>query len=71
MPFQALDFQSTVISGLLARLRRQAALYRQLSNNPDGEAQARRHDAGLVLVAPTGAGKTGMAIETLARFAAE
>jgi superfamily II DNA or RNA helicase len=71
MPFQALDFQSTVIDGLLARLRQQAALYRQLSNNPHGEAQARRHDAGLVLVAPTGAGKTGMAIETLAKFAAD
>ncbi len=71
MPFQALDFQSTVIDGLLARLRQQAALYRQLSNHPQGEAQARRHDAGLVLVAPTGAGKTGMAIETLARFAAD
>ncbi len=71
MPFQALDFQSTVIDGLLARLRQQAALYRQLSNHPQGEAQARRHDAGLVLVAPTGAGKTGMAIETLAMFAAD
>lgn len=71
MPFQALDFQATVIDGLLARLRQQAALYRQLSNNPHGEAQARRQDAGLVLVAPTGAGKTGMAIETLAKFAAD
>lgn len=71
MPFQALDFQSTVIEGLLARLRQQAALYRQLANHPAAETQARLHDAGLVLVAPTGAGKTGMAIETLARFSAD
>lgn len=68
MPFQALDFQQTVIDGLVARLTAQAALYRQLAHHPDGATRARLHDAGLVLVAPTGAGKTGMAIEAIARF---
>ncbi len=71
MPFQALDFQTTVIEGLLARLGQQAVLYRQLGNDSVATERARLHDAGLVLVAPTGAGKTGMAIETLAKFSAE
>lgn len=71
MPFQPLDFQKAVIDGVLARLRQQAAIYRQTAHSPAQAERARLLDAGIVLVAPTGAGKTGMAIDAIARFADE
>jgi superfamily II DNA or RNA helicase len=72
MPFAPLRFQSTVIDGVLARLRQQDVVYRELVGSPPSMREdARRRGAGIVLQAPTGSGKTAIAIDVMARFSRE
>lgn len=76
MPLVLKPFQETLCNGLLARYRNLAAIYRELelgkAQNKDIERKiVRERDAAVVLQAPTGAGKTSIAIETLARFSQE
>ena len=61
-------FQQDVLDGIVARFANVRALYQQLAEAkaaPDRVAQARRADGALVLQAPTGAGKTLIAVEAL------
>ena len=61
-------FQQDVLDGIVARFANVRMLYRQLADAnaaPDRVAQARRADGALVLQAPTGAGKTLIAVEAL------
>lgn len=58
-------FQQDVLDGIVARFANVRALYRQLAEAraaSDRVAQARRADGALVLQAPTGAGKTLIAV---------
>lgn len=72
MAFVPLRFQSTVIEGVLARLRLQDGVYRELVGSPAAmRDEARLRGAGIVLQAPTGSGKTAIAIEVMARFSRE
>ncbi len=64
-------FQETVYAGIVARFDNVRALYAQLANAaPERMAEARRNDAALVLQAPTGAGKTLIAVEAMRRTSA-
>lgn len=68
MPATLKDFQETVCAGIVARFANVRTLYRQLSQSlPERQAEARRNDAALVLQAPTGAGKTLIAVESMRR----
>lgn len=72
MPATLKDFQEHVCTGIVARLDNVRALYAQLS--PAAPAQialARRRDGALVLQAPTGAGKTLIAVEAMRRTSAQ
>ena len=61
-------FQETICSGIVARFGNVRALYAQLANAaPERLTEARRNDAALVLQAPTGAGKTLIAVEAMRR----
>lgn len=72
MPATLKDFQETVCSGIVARLDNVRALYAQLSPvAPAQMALARRRDGALVLQAPTGAGKTLIAVEAMRRTSAQ
>jgi superfamily II DNA or RNA helicase len=72
MAFVPLRFQSTIIEGVLARLRQQDVVYRELVESPlQMRDDARLRGAGIVLQAPTGSGKTAIAIEVMARFSRE
>ncbi len=72
MPATLKDFQETVCSGIVARLDNVRALYAQLSPAaPAQMALARRRDGALVLQAPTGAGKTLVAVEAMRRTSAQ
>ena len=62
MPFQPLDFQKAVIDGVLARLRQQAAIYRQTAHSPAQAERARLLDAGIVLVAEAHAPELGATV---------
>lgn len=63
------DFQETVCTGIVARFRNVAALYAQLAAADETQHDAvRKRDSAVVLQAPTGSGKTFLAIEVLARF---
>lgn len=65
-------FQETVCSGIVARFDNVRALYAQLTNAaPERMTEARRNDAALVLQAPTGAGKTLIAVEAVRRTSAQ
>lgn len=65
-------FQDTVCEGIVARFDNVRALYAQLANAaPERLNQARRNDAALVLQAPTGAGKTLIAVEAMRRTSAK
>ena len=56
-------FQETVCTGIVARLDNVRELYDRLSQaDPARLHEARRNDAALVLQAPTGAGKTLVAV---------
>lgn len=64
-------FQEAVCAGIVARFDNVRALYMQLANAAPGQlTQARRNDAALVLQAPTGAGKTLIAVEAMRRASA-
>ena len=72
MPATLKDFQETVCTGIVARLDNVRALYQQLSPAaPAQMALARRRDGALVLQAPTGAGKTLVAVEAMRRTSAQ
>lgn len=65
-------FQETVCAGIVARFENVRTLYTQLSTAvPERRAQARRNDAALVLQAPTGSGKTLIAVEAMRRMSAQ
>ena len=60
------QFQQDVCDGIVARFGNVRALYAQLSTSaPARLHEARRNDAAVVLQAPTGAGKTLIAVEAL------
>jgi Type III restriction enzyme, res subunit len=72
MPATLKDFQELVCSGIVARLDNVRALYAQLSPGaPAQMALARRRDGAVVLQAPTGAGKTLVAVEAMRRTSAQ
>ena len=65
-------FQETVCTGIVARLDNVRELYDRLSQaDPARLHEARRNDAALVLQAPTGAGKTLVAVEAMRRVSAK
>lgn len=65
-------FQVTVCAGIVARLGNVSELYAKLANAaPERLAEARRNDAALVLQAPTGSGKTLLAVEAMRRVSAQ
>ena len=67
-------FQQDVLDGIVARFANVRALYRQLAEAraaPGRVAQARSADGALVLQAPTGAGKTLIAVEALRQLSRE
>ncbi|PPT75605.1 helicase SNF2 [Xanthomonas arboricola pv. populi] len=72
MPMPLKEFQNVVCEGVVAQFGEVRALYRQIAAAaPDRIDEARRKDAAIVLQAPTGAGKTRMAIEVMRRVSAE
>lgn len=72
MPLTLKKFQQEVCDGIVARFANVRTLYRGLAQAaPERMDQARRNDAALVLQAPTGAGKTAMAIEAMRRLSAD
>lgn len=72
MPATLKQFQETVCAGIVARYDNVRALYAQLANAaPQALHQARRNDAALVLQAPTGSGKTVIAVEAMRRTSAQ
>jgi hypothetical protein len=65
-------FQETVCGGIAARFDNVRELYAQLSASaPARLGQVRQKDAALVLQAPTGAGKTLIAVEAMRRQSAQ
>lgn len=63
------DFQETVCNGIVERFRNVALLYTQLATANEAQWQAvRKRDGAVVLQAPTGSGKTFLAVEAIARF---
>jgi hypothetical protein len=65
-------FQEDVCAGIVARFGNVRALYAQLSASaPARLVEARKNDAALVLQAPTGAGKTLLAVEAMRRLSAQ
>lgn len=65
-------FQEDVCAGIVARFDNVRALYAQLSASaPARLVEARKNDAALVLQAPTGAGKTLLAVEAMRRLSAQ
>lgn len=65
------DFQETVCGGVVARFENVRTLYAQWSGAvPERLAELRRNDGALVLQAPTGAGKTLIAVEAMRRLSA-
>ncbi|KLD76825.1 helicase SNF2 [Xanthomonas hyacinthi] len=72
MPMPLKDFQRLLCDGIVAQFGQVRALYRQIAAAaPERIDEARRKDAVIVLQAPTGAGKTRMAIEVLRRVSTE
>lgn len=70
MPTTLKRFQEEVCAGIVARFGNVRAVYEQLANADAGiRAAARKRDGAVVLQAPTGAGKTLIAVEALRRFA--
>lgn len=66
------EFQETVCAGIVARFGNVARLYRQLGNADEVQRQAvRERDGAVVLQAPTGSGKTFLAVEAISRFSRE
>ena len=66
MPAILKDFQQTVCDGIVARLANVRDLYMRIAaDTPQRIDQARRDDGAVVLQAPTGAGKTLIAVEAM------
>lgn len=71
MPATLKEFQETLCAGIVARFNRVRHLYEQLAGAPPEQwTQARCNDAVTVLCAPTSAGKTLIAVETMRRVSA-
>ncbi|WCF29168.1 DEAD/DEAH box helicase [Xylella fastidiosa] len=71
MPATLKEFQETLCAGIVARFNQVRRLYEQLAGAPPEQwTQARCNDAVTVLCAPTGAGKTLIAVETMRRVSA-
>lgn len=63
------DFQESVCNGIVERFRNVALLYAQLNSADEKQWQSvRKRDGAVVLQAPTGSGKTLLAVEAIARF---
>lgn len=72
MPMPLKEFQTVICDGIVAQFGEVRALYRQIAAAaPERIDEARRKDAAIVLQAPTGAGKTRMAIEVMRRVSVE
>lgn len=72
MPMPLKEFQTVICDGIVAQFGEVRALYRQIAAAaPERIDEARRKDAAIVLQAPTGAGKTRMAIEVMRRVSIE
>ena len=70
MPTSLKRFQDDACAGIVARFTNVRALYDGLRNADDATiANARKRDGAVVLQAPTGSGKTLIAVEALRRFA--
>lgn len=66
------NFQEIVCNGIVSRFENVRLLYTQLSAaNPERRTEARQNDGALVLQAPTGAGKTLIAVESIRRISAK
>lgn len=66
------DFQEAVCSGIVARFRNVNFLYSQLAAADEKQWQSvRQRDGAVVLQAPTGSGKTFLAVEAIARFSSK
>ena len=71
MPLELKQFQETVRDGIVARWRNVASQYAMAGADFPLWRQIRLNDAAVVLRAPTGSGKTAMAIDALAEFSGE
>lgn len=72
MPTTLKRFQNEVCAGILARFGNVRAIYAHLeAAAPATRATVRKRDGAVVLQAPTGTGKTLIAVEVLRRFAHE
>lgn len=70
MPLTLKPFQEEICAGIVARFDTLRAQYDVLRGaDPAALATVRRNDGAVVLQAPTGAGKTLIAVEALRRFA--
>ena len=70
MPLELMQFQKEVCSGVVARFENVRLLYDSLREaDPQMLDAARKRDGAVVMQAPTGAGKTLIAAEVLARLA--
>lgn len=66
MPAELKDFQKTIREGINARLDNVRTLYAHVSGaTPEHIDEARRRDGAVVLQAPTGSGKTLIAVEVM------
>lgn len=65
-------FQEDICASIVARFEGLHALYNQMRQHDEASIDmARKRDGAVVLQAPTGSGKTLMAVEALARFSAD
>ncbi len=74
MPIDLKDFQNDVLDGMVARFESVRAIYEQVERNTrlaSRIAEARQADGALVLQAPTGAGKTILAVEAVRRLSTQ
>ncbi|MHB1641436.1 MAG: DEAD/DEAH box helicase [Acidithiobacillus sp.] len=74
MPIDLKDFQNDVLGGMVARFDSVRVLYEQVEQDTrlaSRIAEARQADGALVLQAPTGAGKTILAVEAVRRLSAQ
>lgn len=73
MPIDLKDFQNDVLDGMVARFESVRALYEQVEQDTSLASrivEARQSDGAVVLQAPTGAGKTVLAVEAVRRLSA-
>ena len=74
MPIDLKDFQNDVLNGMVARFDSVRILYERMERDArltSRIAEARQSDGALVLQAPTGAGKTVLAVEAVRRLSAQ